>query len=295
MREGHADRNERRTLAAAFVIGGYMIVEAVGGLLTGSLALLADAGHMLTDAVALTLAWLAFRVARRPADVTRTYGFGRVQVLAAFVNGLALIVIVVWIAFEAFERLAEPEKVLGGWMLLIATIGLFVNIGAFVLLHGADRTSLNIRGALLHVIGDLLGSVAAIIAGLVILFTGWSPIDPLLSLLVALLILVSAVRLVRDSGHILLEGAPAGLDVQAIRNDLETSIPGVQNVHHLHAWSLTEHAPMVTLHARTAPEVSPDHMVQLIRTRLAERFKVEHVTVQVEHEACAGPGNSLTG
>jgi cobalt-zinc-cadmium efflux system protein len=290
---GHG--NERRTFAAACVVGSFMVVEAVGGWLTGSLALLADAGHMLTDTAALALAWFGFRIARRPADRTRTYGFGRVRVLVAFVNGLTLLAICAWIVVEAIGRLADPVEVLGGWMLAVAGVGLLVNVAAFVLLHGAERDNLNIRGALLHVVGDLLGSVAAIAAALVILLTGWTPIDPLLSLLVAGLIVVSAVRLVRRSGHILLEGAPAHLDVEEIRRDLEGTIPEIENVHHLHAWSVAEDTPMVTLHARTTADVAPDLITRRVRERLAERFRVDHVTVQVEHAACAGPVSRLTG
>jgi cobalt-zinc-cadmium efflux system protein len=180
-------------------------------------------------------------------------------------------------------------------MLGVAVVGLLVNVVAFVLLHGADRENLNIRGALLHVVGDLLGSVAAIAAALVIMATGWTPIDPLLSLLVAGLIVVSAVRLVRDAGHILLEGAPANLDVEEIRRDLEEAIPEVEDVHHLHAWSVAEDTPLVTLHARTADGVSPDLVTRRVRARLAERFHVDHVTVQVEHGTCAGPVSRLTG
>ena len=291
----HHHGNERRTLAAAAVVGSFMLVEAVGGWLAGSLALLADAGHMLTDTAALLLAWAGFRLARRPPDRTRTYGFGRVRVLVAFVNGLSLLLIVGWIGVEAVRRLLDPVAVLGGWMMAIAVVGLLVNVAAFALLHGADRDNLNIRGALIHVVGDLLGSVAAIVAALVILTTGWSPIDPLLSLLVAALILRSGLQLVRDSGHILLEGAPHGLDVEAIRRDLEANVAGVEDVHHLHAWSLTEETPMVTLHARTAVGASPDLITARIRDRLAERFDVDHVTVQVEYDACAGPKSALTG
>ena len=291
----HHHGNERRTLAAAAVVGSFMLVEAVGGWLAGSLALLADAGHMLTDTASLALAWFGFRIARRPADRARTYGFGRVRVLVAFVNGLTLLAICAWILVEALRRLADPVEVLAGWMLGVAVVGLLVNVVAFVLLHGADRENLNIRGALLHVVGDLLGSVAAIAAALVIMATGWTPIDPLLSLLVAGLIVVSAVRLVRDAGHILLEGAPADLDVEEIRRDLEEAIPEVEDVHHLHAWSVAEDTPLVTLHARTAADVPPDVVTRRVRARLAERFHVDHVTVQVEHEGCPGPVSRLTG
>ena len=191
-------RNERRVLAALCLTGVFMLVEAAGGLLSGSLALLADAGHMLTDTAALALAWVAFRTSRRPADPRRSYGYHRLQVIAAFVNGAALAAIVAWIAFEAIGRLLEPRPIDGPLMLAVAAVGLLVNISAFLILHGADRDNLNVRGAILHVVGDLLGSVATLAAAGVILATGWTPIDPMLSLLVAVLILRSAWALVRD-------------------------------------------------------------------------------------------------
>src|SRR5947207_2201880 len=202
---GHAS-NEQRVGWAALLTGAFMLVEAAGGVLAGSLALLADAGHMLTDAASLTLAWLAFRIARRPADWRRTYGFHRFQVLAAYSNGLALFFIAVAICYEAIHRVREPVEILAGPMLAVAVIGLLVNLAAFFVLHGAERGNLNVKGAMLHVLGDLLGSAAAIIAALVILATGWTPIDPLLSVLVAVLILRSAWVLVSASGHILLQG-----------------------------------------------------------------------------------------
>ena len=235
---------------AALLTGGFMLAEIVGGLLAGSLALLADAAHMLTDAVALALAWLAFRIGRRPADWRRTYGFDRFQIVAAFTNGIVLFLVALWILVEAAGRLLEPAPVLGGTLLAVAVGGLIVNLVVFGILHGGDRTNLNIRGALLHVVGDLLGSVAAIVAGIVILATGWTPIDPILSVLVGLLVLRSAWRLVAEAGHILLEGAPAGVDAREIGPDIIANVPNVSDVHHVHVWSLTERKRMVTLHAR---------------------------------------------
>jgi cobalt-zinc-cadmium efflux system protein len=217
-----------------------MIAEAVGGIISGSLALLADAGHMLTDTAALALAWLAVRLARRPADWKRTFGFDRFQVLTAFANGLALFFISIAIFYEAVSRLFEPIEVMGGTMFVIATAGLIVNIITLTILWQGGEANLNVRAATLHVISDLLGSIAAIIAAIVILGTGWTPIDPLLSMLITLLILRSAWLIAREAGHILLEGAPPGLDVREVQKDLETTIPEVESVHHVHAWSLTE-------------------------------------------------------
>ncbi|HEU0158524.1 MAG TPA: cation diffusion facilitator family transporter, partial [Hyphomicrobiaceae bacterium] len=242
---GHAHvNNERRVGWAAILTATYMLAEVAGGLMAGSLALLADAGHMLADAASLALAWAAFRIARRPSDWQRTYGFHRFQVIAAYTNGITLIFIAAAVLWEALDRWREPVTVLGGPMLLIASLGLLVNIAAFLALHGAERDNLNIRGAMLHVLGDLAGSAAAIVAALVILWTGWTPIDVLLSALVALLILRSAWGVVAESGRILIEAAPKGLDVRALARDLEASIPGLEDVHHVHAWSLTEARPM---------------------------------------------------
>jgi cobalt-zinc-cadmium efflux system protein len=223
---GHEHRNARAVGSAALLTGGFMVVEVVGGLLAGSLALIADAGHMATDFAALSLAWLAFRFARRPADARRTYGFDRLSVLAAFVNGTALFVVAGFIVIEAARRLAEPHAVAGGLMLAVAVAGLAVNLVAFWVLWKGDRENLNLRAALVHVAGDLLGSAGAIAAALVILATGWTPIDPILSVLVALLILRSAAMVVRESAHILLEGTPAGFDAEAVAADLVATRAG---------------------------------------------------------------------
>ncbi len=218
--------NSRAVGFAAAITGGFMVVEVIGGFLAGSLALVADAGHMMTDFAALAMAWMAFRMARRPADARRSYGFGRLSVLAAFVNGLALFAVAVWISIEAVRRLAEPHPVAGGLMLAVAAAGLVVNVAAFWILSRGDRGNLNLRAALLHVAGDLLGSAAAIVAALVIIGTGWTPIDPILSVFVAVLILYSAAKVVRESAHILLEGTPPGADPAVIAEDLRELHPG---------------------------------------------------------------------
>lgn len=283
----HHGRNQQRVGWAALLTSAFMLAEAVGGALSGSLALLADAGHMLTDAASLGLAWLAFRVAQRPHDAQRTYGFHRFQVLAAYTNGLTLLFIAIAIVWEAVHRLREPVTVLAGPMLAIAVLGLAVNVAAFLALHGAERDNLNVRGALLHVVGDLLGSAAAIVAAIVILWTGWTPIDALLSVLVALLILRSAWFLIRESGHILLEAAPKELDVAAMRDDLAAAIPGVEDVHHVHAWSLTQDRPMVTLHARIGDAADSARIAAAIKAHLRARYGISHATVEIECGACA--------
>ncbi|MGA8157981.1 MAG: cation diffusion facilitator family transporter, partial [Rhodoplanes sp.] len=196
--------NERRVGLAALLTGAFMFVEAGGGVFAGSLALLADAGHMVADFASLALAWYGFRLSRRPADWKRTYGYDRFSVLIAFVNGIALFVIAAWVIYEAWQRLGEHAVVLGGLMFWVALAGLAANIVSFWVLQGGDRKNLNIRAAALHVLGDLLGSLAALLAAIVIMATGWTPIDPILSVLVAVIILRSAWRVVSESGHILL-------------------------------------------------------------------------------------------
>lgn len=280
-------KNERRMGLAALITGGFMFVEVVGGIAADSLALIADAGHMLTDFASLALAWFAFRLARRPADWKRTYGFDRFQVLIAFTNGLALFVIAGWIVYEAIERLMGTPHVDGGIMVGVAIAGLLVNIAAFWLLRGADRENLNVRGAAIHVLGDLLGSVAALVAGAVILMTGWMPIDPLLSLLVAVIIVRSGWHVVAASAHILLEGAPKELDTRDIAPDLVANVPGVDAVHHVHVWSITQSRRMVTLHAVIGDAQDIDAVVQGIKARLKETFNLDHATVEIERGACA--------
>lgn len=266
--------------------GGFMAVEAAGGVLAGSLALLADAGHMLTDAAALCFAWIAFRLARRPADARRSYGYHRFQILAAFVNGVVLMAIVAWIAIEALQRLRQPVEVLGGLMLAVAVVGLAVNLISFAILHGGNRENLNVRGALLHVVGDLLGSLAAIIAAVVIIVTGWTPIDPLLSVLVALLIARSAWMLVRQSAHVLLEGTPAEIDVARLKSELVAAVPEVDDVHHVHVWTLASGKLVMTLHAHVRDDANAEQVLRTILAISRERFGVSHVTVQIEHGRC---------
>ena len=277
----HVPKKERTIAIAAALTGGFMLAELVGGILSGSLALLADAGHMLTDFASLMLAWFAFRIARRPADWKRTYGYDRFSVLAAFVNGLTLFAIAIWIVIEAIRRLAQPVEVLGGLMLWVALAGLVVNIASFWVLTREDSDNLNIRAAALHVAGDLLGSVAAIVASLVILWTGWMPIDPILSMLVAVIILRSALKVVRESGHILLEGAPGGFDRREVAEALTRDVPGVAEVSHVHAWQVTQERPMATLDLSVADGHDAETVKQAVRDRLREDYGVDHATIEV--------------
>jgi cobalt-zinc-cadmium efflux system protein len=274
-------------LLAAVLTGAFLVAEVIGGIVSGSLALLADAGHMLADFAALVLAWLAFRFSRWPADRQRTYGFDRLQVLVAYSSGLSLFAIAAFILYEALHRLAQPVAVLGGTMLVIAVAGLIVNLLVIAILHGADRDNLNVRAATVHVLGDLLGSIGAIAAAAVILWSGWLAADPLISILVAGIILRSAWRVVRDSGHILLEGAPSDIAPAEVEADLKASIAEIDDVHHVHAWSITQERPMVTLHARLCQDGNADHAIHAIKRRLKERFGVTHATVEIERVDCA--------
>lgn len=282
----HSHHETSRLLWAMLLTAGFMLVEVAGGIFSGSLALLADAGHMLTDTASLFIAWMAARIALRPADTLRSYGYHRMQILAAFINGMAFIAIVVWIVVEAVRRFVSPILVHGEMMIIVATLGLLVNLIAFWLLHSGDHHDLNLRAALLHVLGDLFGSVATIVAAAVIIVTGWMPIDPLLSILVALLILHSAWKVVSQAGHILLEGTPEDLDAVHIREVLMEEITEVEDVHHIHIWSLTPTYPLLTLHVNLKPDSDYVLALQQIKQVLVKRFNIQHSTVQLELEHC---------
>ena len=282
----HDHQSARRLGLALALTAGFMLVELVGGVLTGSLALIADAGHMLTDAAALALAIWAIRIARRPADERRGYGYHRMQVLAAFVNGLSLVLIAAWIVFEAAQRIWAPAPILTGPMLGVAITGLLVNIAAFAVLHGGDQQDLNLRGATAHVLADMLGSAAAILAALIMMQTGWWLADPLLSLVTAVLIARSGLNVTRRSAHVLLEGAPESLDNSVVRETLINSIAAVQDVHHIHSWSLKPGMPLITLHAQITENADADATLLAIHQTLQQQFNCEHATVQMEVGGC---------
>lgn len=273
--------NERVVLAALVLTGSFMVVELVGGLLSGSLALIADAGHMLTDAAALALAWAAFRIGRRASDSRRTFGYMRMEVLAGLINALTLFALVAWIFWEAIQRLRQPVDVLAGPMLAVAVVGLLVNIGVFAILHRGDRDHVNIRGAMLHVLGDMLGSVAAIGAAITIHLTGWMPIDPILSALICLLILRAAWSLLGSAFHILMEGAPPDIDIRVLRRYLLDTVPGVAEVQHVHVWSITSGHVLATLELGLEPGTDQAVAVPAVKHALEQRFGIGHVTVEV--------------
>ena len=285
---GANEKNLRRVMAALLLTGTFMVVEVIGGIISGSLALLADAGHMLTDTMALALAAMAFQVGKRPPDGKLTFGYQRFQILAAFVNGLSLLAVVGWILYEAFMRLINPNEILGETMLVVAGAGLLVNLVAFAVLHSGDQENLNIRGAALHVAGDLLGSVAAIVAALVIIYTGWTLIDPILSVAVAALILKSAWTLVKRSGHILLEGAPEWLDVKVMQDRLVAGVPGVGDIHHVHIWGLTPQKLMLTMHMSVTENASSQSdVVRGAKEFLKAEYGIGHATIEVDIDGCA--------
>ncbi|MBT8088246.1 MAG: cation diffusion facilitator family transporter [Gammaproteobacteria bacterium] len=282
------DSNQRRVMIALVLTGTFMLVEIVGGIISGSLALLADAGHMLTDTMALGLAAMAFHVSRRPPDGNLTYGYQRFQILAAFVNGLSLLAIVGWILFEAVRRFFNPREILGETMLVIAVAGLVVNLISFIVLHTGDKENLNIRGAALHVAGDLLGSLAAIVAAIVIIYTGWTPVDPLLSIAVAGLILRSAWTLVKRSAHVLLEGAPEWLDVDSMQQRIVQQVAEVDGIHHVHIWGLTPQQLMLTMHVTLKePVASQVDVIRRVKEILKDDYGVGHSTIEVEIDGCA--------
>lgn len=279
--------NRRRKLLFAFVLTVLtMVAEAVGGIWSGSLALLADAGHMMVDALALLLAFVGAWMATRPADARRSYGYGRMEVLVGFVNALSQFVLVGWIIYEAISRLLHPGQILSGVMLVVAVAGLLVNVLLLRTLHGHAHDDVNMAGASLHVLGDLLGSVAAVLAALAIRWFGWLWADPVLSLLVSLLILGSAWRLLRISAHILLEGVPDGMDSAAVEASLHDADSSIRNVHHVHVWQLASGSRMATLHAELHESADASTALRAIKKVLLERFEIQHVTVQIDPGCC---------
>ncbi len=271
-----------------WLIGGFTIVEAVGGWMSGSLAVLADAGHMFVDTLAIALAYAAHRLAARPASRSRSFGHTRLQVLAAFVNSLLLLGIVVAILFEAGQRLMTPHPINAPLALGVALIGVFVNLGAAKLLHqghGHDH-DLNVRAAYLHVLSDLLGSGAAVLAAAIVWKTGWLAADPWLSMVVTALIAVGAWRLLRHSAHVLQEGTPDGFDAELLGRRLVAAVPSVANVHHVHAWSLTPSETLLTLHARLAPGADSGAALVSIKKVLIAEYRIAHSTIQIEPADC---------
>ncbi len=258
-----------------------MIAEAIGGWLTNSLALIADAGHMLTDVAALTLTLAAIWFGSRAATSRKTYGYYRLEILAAFVNGIALVLLSVWIGIEAFGRWQLPPDVAGGQMTIVAAGGLIVNIIAAYLLHSDHKHDLNMRGAFLHVMGDLLGSVMAIIAGLLIVGFGWLWADALGSILISLIIIAGSWRLILDSVNVLLEGTPTHIDLDAVESEI-VNTNGVAGVHDLHVWTISSGIDALSAHISHDDSVSHSELLAVVRKKLHDSFGIDHLTIQME-------------
>ena len=261
----------------------YMVAEAVGGWWTGSLALMADAGHMLTDVAALALAFTALWFGSRPATPSKTFGYYRLEILAAFVNGVALVVLSLIIFYEAYERWAEPPEVRSGPMIAVATGGLVVNLICAWVLHGDHEEDLNVHGAWLHVIGDALGSVGAITAGLLMSIFGWYAADPLFSALIGVLIIWSSWNLIREATNVLLEGTPAHINLASVE-DVILETDGVEDVHDLHIWTITSGREALSAHVIHGRSISQPDLLKELRAKLHDRFGVDHLTIQMETE-----------
>jgi cobalt-zinc-cadmium efflux system protein len=279
-----AEGGNKRALAVTFVlITAFMVIEAIGGLLTGSLALLADAGHMLSDSASLGLAYFAVWLAAKPPTPNRSFGYKRAEILAALANGVTLVVISIWIFYEAYRRLQEPPEILGGWMLAVAGLGLVVNIaGVFILSRAEGAESLNVEGALRHVLADVAGSVGAIVAAGIIISTGWRYADPIISMLIAILVLGSSWKLLRDSVNILLEQAPRGLDAEEVGRKM-VGVEGVEEVHDLHLWTITSGFPALAAHVLVGEDEDCHERRRELENVLYREFAIEHTTLQVDH------------
>jgi cobalt-zinc-cadmium efflux system protein len=280
-----ADCGDSRRIAWALALtAGYFFAEVIGGLLTNSLALLSDAGHMFSDIAALGLTLCAFQIARRPATSKRTYGYQRLEILAALINGLILWLVVGIIFTEAYRRLMEPPEVRPVGMLVIAAGGLVVNIVSGRILYACDHGSLNIRGAMLHVLGDALGSVGAMLAAVIMLLTGWYFADAVISVAIAVLILYTSWELVRESVDILMQSVPRGIDAEEVQRAME-QVTGVIKVHDLHVWSVTSGVFTLTAHAVVCPDDSAQAILDEIEAELKSRFDIKHTTIQLETES----------
>ena len=279
--------NQRRLLIALAITGLMTVVELVGGLMSNSLALQGDAGHMFTDTLALGLSVVALSLARRPASQTRTYGFHRAEVLAALGNGTILVLICGFIFYEAYQRFVEPPEVRGTLMLAVAAVGLLANLVGILILRSASRDNLNVRGAFLHMWGDTISSVGVIVAGVIILATGWTMADPIISIFIGLLILRGAVKLVLESSDILLEAVPRHLDVTQISNALR-EIEGVRDVHDMHLWTITSGIYALSCHLLIEDRMvsSSSRIVEEVNQALSQKFGIGHSTLQLECEEC---------
>jgi cobalt-zinc-cadmium efflux system protein len=280
----HRSASRRALLGVLGLTLGFTAVEVVGGILTDSLALLADAGHMVSDSFSIALALVAVTLARRPASPRRSFGFQRAEIIAAFVNGIVLVLVSAWIVWEAIRRLDDPPEILAGWMLVVALGGLAVNAGAAAILLRSGRESLNVEAAFRHVIADLLGSAGVLVAALVILLTGWELADPLVSIAIAILIVASAWGVLRDSTAILMEQTPSGIDADAVARAI-VEVPGVTSVHDLHVWRITSGFDALSAHVLVGQGEDCHALRRDLERAIAQRFGITHTTLQVDHDA----------
>lgn len=279
--------NKKVLMISFIIITAYMIIEVIGGFITNSLALLSDAGHMLSDSISLGVGLLAFTLGEKVANYSKTYGYKRFEILAAVFNGVTLLLIAIYIFYEAFQRFQNPPEVASTGMLIIASIGLLVNIlVAWILMRGGDtKENLNLRAAFLHVLGDLLGSVGAVIAALLIMFFNWGLADPLASVIVALLVLISGWRVTKDAVHVLMEGTPKNVDLDDIINTME-NVQGIISIHDLHVWSITSGQNALSCHAVVDGDLSIHESQELLRTieGKLDHKGIGHVTIQMEND-----------
>jgi len=280
-----AGKNKKRLAIVLALTSAYLVAEVIGGLLTHSLALLADAGHMLTDVAGLILALLAIRFAERPATPERTYGYYRIEILAALVNAVVLIGISLYILYEAYERFRNPPEIQSGGMLAVALVGLVVNIAGIYLLKSASEESLNMKGAYFEVLSDMLTSIGVIAAGIIMLTTGWYYADPIISAGIGVFILPRTWMLLRDAVGVLLEGTPHDVNLAALRESIRT-VEGVADVHDLHVWSLTSGMNAMSVHAVLADHSLHDEVLAAVQKKVTSEFKIAHATVQVECKGC---------
>ncbi len=283
----HHTDNERNLVIACFLTITFMIVEVIGGILSSSLILMADAGHMLIDSSALIISLFAMRLARKPADHKRSYGYKRCQVIAAFLNSLTLLGTTVWIVIEAIKRLLYPEPVLQDMVIIFGIIGLVVNCVSTALLYKGAKDNINIRSTLIHIINDIQGYVGAIIAGIIISYTGWTQVDPIVSIIFVSLIFKSAWDIAKQSFHILMEGVPYNIDEKQVIAVLKNKIPQIIDAHHIHIWSISSEYLIMTAHVRIADLSTSHDITTRIKRLLKKHFNISHATIELELSKCS--------
>ena len=285
---GHAHgSNERALSLSAIILFVFLVVEVIGGYIADSLILIADAGHMLIDFVAILTALFAVKITKKAPNENFSYGYHRGQVIAAFFNSLTLFATTIWIIIEGVQRLFKPHEISANIVIVFAVIGVAVNLFTMYLLQSGSKDDINIKSAFIHVVGDLFGYISAIIAGIVIKMTGWSQVDPILSIIFAIIIIKSAYSILKSSAHILMEGSPLELDKDQIIAKLKTSLPGVLEVHHMHIWSLTSNNHVLTAHVRTSPSQDHAQLIKQIRKILEHSFNIKHSTIEIEEDHCS--------